>query len=162
MPGNLFLKIKSIPGSSTVKGMENTIEVLSFSWGGSNSANAASGVMAGETKGHAQVTDLQINKTADKASPLLFENMIGGKRMTDDVELFVQKILNGKSETYYTLKLKGAIVSQFSAGGSSNDAPNEAIAFNFSKIEFSYADEEGGKLKGPVTKGWDVATQEKS
>ncbi|MGH9575650.1 MAG: Hcp family type VI secretion system effector [Candidatus Acidiferrales bacterium] len=154
--GNMFLKIKSIPGSSKIQGMENAIEIYNFSWGAS--LNGVDSATKGETVGHPSLTDLSISKAVDKASPLLFANMTGGKRLTDDVELFVQKTLDQKSVTYYHVKLKGAVVNAYSASGAGGDAPMESVSFNFQKIEFSHDEEDGGKMKGAVTKGWDIVT----
>ncbi len=152
--GNLFLKIKSIPGSSQIKGMENAIEILSFSWGASLAVNTQ---MKGETVGHPEFSDFSISKYTDKASPLLFQNMTSGTRLKDDVELFVQKTLDKKSVTYYHIKLKGAVVTGYSSSGS-GEVPAESVSFNFQKIEFSHDDEADGTMKGAVTKGWDIVT----
>src|SRR5580704_4413909 len=144
MPSNLFLKIKSIPGSSQVKGMETTSELLSFQYGATVSISSqASG--KGETAGHPSFSDISVMKHPDKASPLLFANMTSGKRLTDDVEFFVQKMVDGSSQTFYHVKLQGVIVSSFTAAAS-DDVPVESITFNYQKIIFSFADEDKGKL----------------
>jgi type VI secretion system secreted protein Hcp len=151
----MFVKIKSIPGSSNVKGFENTIEVLSFSWAGSLPVGSQSSASA-ETVGQTHLSDLTISKFADKSSPLLFANMTGGKRMAEDIELDVNKILDGKSQTFLSIKLTNAIVSSFSTGGGGGgEPPVESISFNYVKVYFGFANEDAGKLEAQVIKGWD-------
>jgi type VI secretion system secreted protein Hcp len=157
MPASLFLKINSIKGSSTVAGFENQIECLSFSWSGSLPIVSQSSASA-ETVGHPHLSDLTISKYADKSSPLLFANMTGGKRMAEDIELSVNKVLDGKSQTFMTIKLTSAIVANLSTSGGGSDAPVETVSFNYVKVSFGFADEDKGKLAAQVIKGWDQAT----
>jgi type VI secretion system secreted protein Hcp len=160
MAASMFLKIKSIPGPSTVKGFENTIEILSFSWGGQLPSVSQSSASA-ETTGQAHLGELTISKYADKSSPLLFANMTGGKRMAEDVELDINKILDNNSQTFASIKLTNAIVSSFNtSGGGAGEPPVESISFNYVKVYFGYANEDKGKLEAMVIKGWDGTTHQ--
>jgi type VI secretion system secreted protein Hcp len=151
---NIFIKINSIKGSSTVKGFEGQIEALAFGFSG-NLPTIGQASTAAETHGHVQISDFSITKLPDVSSPYLFANMCGGKRMQEDIEINVNKILDTKSQTFYNFKLTGALVTSFSSNGS-GDMPMESITLNFTKVVFGYADEAQGQLKAPVNKGWDA------
>jgi type VI secretion system secreted protein Hcp len=156
----MFLKIKSINGSSKVKGMENTIEVLSFNFAGTlPTKSGAQASTASETHGHVQLSDFSVVKHPDSSSPFLFSNMTGGKRMQEDIEFDVNKMVDGKSQTFYTFKMTGALVTSFNTAAA-GDLPVESVTFNFTKIKFGYADEDKGKVAAPVEKGWDITLQE--
>jgi type VI secretion system secreted protein Hcp len=158
MPASLFLKINSVKGSSSVKGFENTIECTSFSWSGALPVVSQSSAAA-ETFGQPHLGDLVISKLPDKSSALLFANMTGGKRMTEDIELDINKIIDGNSTTFMSIKLHGAIVNAFSVS-SGGDAPMESVSFNYVKVYFGFADEDKGKVAAQVIKGWDSVTHQ--
>ena len=70
MAYDAFLKIDGIDGESKDERHPNEIEVLSFSWGESNSGSAATGGGAGA--GKVAMQDFHFTMKLNKASPQLF------------------------------------------------------------------------------------------
>ena len=68
MAFDAFLKIEGVDGESTRTGFEKQIELLSFSWGASNTANVGSSG-AGGGAGKASVSSFNCLKATDAASP---------------------------------------------------------------------------------------------
>jgi len=80
MAADIFAKIGDIKGESLDAKHKDEIEVLSFSWGVTNSAaNAAGGVAAGK----AIFQDLSIVHHVDKSSPQLMTACASGVHLKD-------------------------------------------------------------------------------
>jgi type VI secretion system secreted protein Hcp len=73
-----FLTLDGIEGASTVKGHIKDIDVLSYSWGVSQSGTT---VGSGGGAGKAQFADFEITKVYDKASPVLMQHCATGKHI---------------------------------------------------------------------------------
>ena len=70
MAVDMFLKLGDIKGESKDSVHKETIDVLAWSWGASNSGSAQIGGGAGV--GKVNVQDLSFTKFVDKASPDIF------------------------------------------------------------------------------------------
>jgi type VI secretion system secreted protein Hcp len=140
-----FLKIDGINGESTSQGHEKWIELLSFSWGATNSSpNAASGGGGGAGKVSPQAFSFM--KATDSASPQLFLKCCTGEHFKK-VSLACRKA-GGESPTagdvpddFLKLDLYDVIVSSYNEGGNPttpNEVPMESLSLNFLKIEFDF------------------------
>ncbi|HWA16166.1 MAG TPA: type VI secretion system tube protein Hcp, partial [Gemmatimonadales bacterium] len=77
MAFDAFMKLTGVDGPVTRKGLEKFIEVLSFSFGASQSISSeASGGMSG---GKPSLSSMNIMKRTDATSPNLFATCCGGK-----------------------------------------------------------------------------------
>jgi type VI secretion system secreted protein Hcp len=153
MAVNAHLIIKGRPGPSTTK--KDAIDILSFSFGVSQSSVIGAGSSGGEARsGRADVSNVSIMKVADKLSPFLFEDCVLGTYL-DEIDLIYEKPLGKNQEDYYKIHMEKAMITSWQASGS-NENPTESISFAFEKIKVSYNPEVGGKLKGFVDKGFDV------
>jgi type VI secretion system secreted protein Hcp len=158
MAVNAYLVIDGVPGPSTSK--TNAIDILSFSFGASQTAVIGAGSSGGEARaGRANVSDVTIMKVLDKTSPALFENCVTGTYLTK-VELFYDKPVGNKQEDYFTILMDNALITSIQLSGSSEN-PMESISFAFSKVKVSYNPEANGKLTGFIDKGFDVLKLEK-
>lgn len=155
MAVNAYLIIDGRPGPSTSK--KDAIDVLSFSFGASQTAVIGSGSSGGEARaGRADVSNLTIMKVVDKLSPLLFDDCVTGNYLKK-VDLIYDKPMGDAQEDYYKIHLENALITSISHSGSSEN-PMESVSFAFSKIKVSYNPEDDGALKGFVDKGFDVLT----
>jgi type VI secretion system secreted protein Hcp len=149
-----FLKLDGIEGESQDDKHKKEIDVLSFSWGASNSGSMAAG--GGGGTGKSSFQDFHFTKGADKASPNLFQSCASGKHIPKAV-LTVRKA-GEKQQEYYKITLSDVLVSSYQAGGHGGDgAVPESFSLNYSKIEFEYAPQKkDGTLEGKVYGKWDV------
>lgn len=153
MAVNAYLIIDGRPGPSTSK--QNAIDVLSFSFGASQTAVIGSGSSGGEARaGRADVSNLTIMKVLDKTSPLLFDDCVTGNYL-DKVDLIYDKPMGDQQEDYFKIHMENALITSVQLSGSSEN-PVESVSFAFSKVKVSYNPEEDGKLKGFIDKGFDV------
>src|SRR5947209_15594843 len=99
MAVNAYCTVKDIPGPST--SLTNAIDILSFSFGSSNTAVFGSGASGGESRaGRADVSNVTIMKVADKTTPALFDACTSGDYI-DSVDVQYFKALGTKQECYY-------------------------------------------------------------
>jgi len=153
MAVNAYLLIDGRPGPSTSK--QNAIDVLSFSFGATQTAVIGVGSSGGEARaGRANLQDLTIMKVADKVTPLLFDDCVTGNYLKT-VDLIYDKPMGDDQQDYYKIHLEDALITSFQNSGSAEN-PVESISFAYSKIKVSYNPEEGGALKGFIDKGFDV------
>lgn len=153
MAVNAYLIIDGRPGPSTSK--SNAIDILSFSFGASQTSVIGVGSSGGEARaGRASLSDVSIMKVVDKVSPLLFDDCVTGNYLKK-VDIIYDKSMGDKQEDYYKIHLEDALITSIQNSGS-NENPMESITFAYSKIKVSYNPEENGELKGWVEKGFDV------
>jgi type VI secretion system secreted protein Hcp len=155
MAVDMFIKIGDVKGESTDDKHKNEIDVLSWSWGATQSGTA--GIGGGGGAGKVQLQDLTITKYIDKASPTLFKMCCDGTHIGTSV-LTVRKA-GGSALEYLKLTLDKAIVTSITTGGSGGqDRLTENITLNFAKAKMEYTPQtEKGAGEASVIQGWDVA-----
>ena len=77
MAVDMYLKIDGVAGESTDSKHKSEIDVLSFSWGATQSASGAFG--GGSGAGKVNILDLGITKRMDKSTPVLLAHCCTGK-----------------------------------------------------------------------------------
>jgi type VI secretion system secreted protein Hcp len=153
MAVNAYLIIDGRPGPSTSK--QDAIDILSFSFGASQTAVIGQGSSGGEARsGRANVSDVTIMKVLDKTSPLLFDDCVTGNYL-EKVDIIYDKPMGDSQEDYFKIHMEDALITSIQLSGSSEN-PVESISFAFSKVKVSYNPEEDGSLKGFIDKGFDV------
>ena len=152
-----FLKIEGIDGESKDTTHGGEIEVMSWSFGASQTGTYSAG---GAGTGKVVFQDFHFTKTVDKSSPKLAQALATGEHIPS-LYLTVRKAGGDKSLEYLKIKLSDCIVSSYSVAGggtSGGDIPMENISFNFSKIEFEYTEQKEDGSAGATTRmGWDLA-----
>ena len=133
MAVDMFLKItgKDIKGESRDAKHKETIDVLAWSWGMSNSGTAHMGGGAGA--GKVNVQDLSLTKYVDKASPPLALACCNGEHFKEAL-LTVRKA--GKTPVeYIKITMKEVMVTGVSTGGSGGeDRLTENVTLNFAEV----------------------------
>ena len=153
MAVNAYLIIDGRPGPSTSK--SNAIDILSFSFGASQTSVIGAGSSGGEARaGRANLADVSIMKVVDKVSPLLFDDCVTGNFLAS-VDIIYDKPMGDSQEEYYKIHMENALITSIQHSGS-NENPMESVSFSYSKIKVSYNPEDNGALKGFIDKGFDV------
>lgn len=136
MAFDAFIKIDDLKGDSIDTKHPGEIQVLSWSWGMSQSGSTHSG--PGSGTGKVNVQDLSFTKYIDDATPNLLKFCCSGKHFTQAL-LSVRKAGTDQID-YLKITLKDIIISGISTGGSGggDDRITEHVTLNFGKFDVTY------------------------
>ena len=157
MAVDIFLKLDGVKGEAKDSTHADELDVISWSWGGSQSG--ASHMGGGSGAGKVNIQNLSITKYVDKSSPTLFLKMCGGTPIKK-ATLVVRKA-GDKPLEYIKLTMEDLIVSDMSTGGSggkgSDDRITEHLSLNFTKFNFEYVPQKAdGSGDASVECKWDI------
>src|SRR5918994_1327171 len=114
-----FLKLDGIDGESSDKEHKDEIEVLSFSWGVSNSGSFSGGGGAGA--GKANLQDFHFTASFNKASPMLFLSCATGKHIKQGV-LIGRNNRTGQQE-FIKMTFSDILISSYQTGSARDSVP---------------------------------------
>jgi len=142
-----------VEGPSTSK--TGFIDILSFSWGVSQTAVYGAGASGKEAKaGRADFQNLTIMKVLDKTSPLLCDHCATGNILAK-VYIVYDKPVGDKQSDYFRVYCKDALITSVQLSGS-NENPTESVSFAFQAVEVGYKPEkDDGSLDAAIRKGYD-------
>jgi type VI secretion system secreted protein Hcp len=156
MAVNAYLYIDGVEGPSTSKA--KCIDVISFSWGVSQTAVYGAGASGKEAKaGRADFSNLSIMKVLDKTTPLLTDHCASGD-ILKEVYILYDKPVGTEQQDYFRIYLKDALITSVQLSGSSEN-PTESVSFAFQGVEVAYRPEkDDGTLDAAIRKGYDLET----
>ena len=135
MAVSIFARIGTIQGESQDDKHKDEIEVLSWSWGVSQSGTMVHGGGGGE--GRASFQDFSFTHYVDKASPVLMKACATGEHIKE-ATITVRKAGKGQHE-YLIIKMTDVLVTSVSTSVSAEgDATVEGVALAFAKVDFVY------------------------
>jgi type VI secretion system secreted protein Hcp len=134
MAADIFAKIGDIKGESLDAKHKDEIEVLSFSWGVSNSGGTA--VWGGAGAGKAAFQDLVIVHAVDKATPSLLRACATGQHIKD-ATITHRKAGKGQQE-FLVVTMNDVVVTSVSHGGTTTQPASETVSLAFAKVDFEY------------------------
>jgi type VI secretion system secreted protein Hcp len=134
MPSDIFAKIGDIKGESLDAKHKDEIEVLSFSWGVTNTGAPAPD--GGGGAGKATFQDLSIIHNVDKASPRLMQACATGTHLKD-ATITHRKSGKGQQE-YLIVKLNDVIITGVTDGDASGQLGSETVSLAFAKVDLEY------------------------
>ncbi len=154
-----FLKIEGIEGESTDDKHKDEIDVLSWSWGETNTGSH--GGRGGGGAGKVSMQDYNFVMQCNKATPKLMLACAAGTHIPK-AELACRKA-GGEQEEYLKITFTDLLVSSYQTGGSTGDVvPVDQVSLNYSKIEFEYKPQDSkGGLGSAIKAGWDVKANKK-
>jgi type VI secretion system secreted protein Hcp len=140
MAVDFYLKLDAIDGEAKSKGYEDHIQLLSFSWGGSQTSSVAG--TGGSGAGKADLSDLSIMKHMDKATSPIFKALVAGSHIKTGSLCATKAGGNGKPFLKLSFEELFVTSQQISA---SSEIPTESVSFSYNKIKEEYwtQDEKG-------------------
>jgi type VI secretion system secreted protein Hcp len=157
MATDMFLKLADVEKETQRHDHARKIEILSWNFGGSNSAS-----MSGESgmgAGKVDLQDISFTKWVDKTSPILFQKMCSGWHFPE-ATLSVYKAGGEKPLKYLQLDFKDMLLTSISTGGSGGeDRLTENMTMAFTKVTLTYTVQTAdGTKKGEEVGSWNLAT----
>ena len=145
-PTDYFLKIDGIQGESLDFKHKGEIEVLSFSWGATQSGNTSLG--GGGGAGKVQMEDMKFVMRVNKASPKLVLACATGAHIKGAI-LIARKAGKGQQE-YLKWTMTDVLVSSYQTGASQGTTPADQFALNFGRIDVEYKEQRPDGSLDPI------------
>ena len=133
MAVDVFLKLGDIKGESKDAKHAGEIDVLSWSWGLSQSGTVASG--GGGGAGKVNFSDFSFTHNVDKASPLLMKACATGQHVKEGT-LVTRKAGKGQQE-YLIIKMSDVLVTGVQPSSAGENAM-ESVSMQFAKVDLEY------------------------
>ena len=155
MAHDMFIKIDDIKGESMDAKHTGEIDILSWSWGMTQTGTAQLGPGGGA--GKVQVNDLTLTKYVDRSSPILLKQCCSGKHMT--MAVLVVRKAGGTPLEYLKITMEDLIVAAVThGGGGSDDKLTENVTLNFARVKLEYVPQKkDGSGDASIPMGWDIA-----
>lgn len=156
MAVDMFLDIEGeIKGESMDKAHKDTIDVLAWSWGMSQSGSFHTG--GGGGAGKANFQDISVTKWVDQSSAELMKYCANGDHFPT-ATLIVRKAGKQPLEYIKILMTKVMITSVSTGGSGGEDKLTENISLNFAEVKFSYQKQKDDGSGEPAKEfPWDIA-----
>ena len=150
----IYMKIEGIEGDSTSDKYRGWIEIMSYSWGASQSGGQAGG---GGGAGKVSFQDLHFTHHSGKGSPMLMLACASGKHLPA-VQLVVVSAKGDKPQEYLKVTLTDILVSSYQQSGDAGGLPVESCSLNFTKIRYDQAIVRPNGVSEWQTASWDLAS----
>src|SRR5262245_52092840 len=149
---HMYLKLDTITGESEKDNYKDQIEILSWTWGLTQSGSAHHGSGTG-TSG-VSVGDVSLVKFVDKSTPTLIKYCCAGT-FFDEAKLTVCKASGeGGGLPYLVLTLKKGLISSLNSGGvGPHERLIETVSLNFKAFTIEYTPQKGKGKGGGVPAG---------
>jgi len=134
MASDIFAKIGDIKGESLDSKHKDEIEVLSFSWGVTNTG--AKGFGGGGGEGKATFHDLSFVHNIDKASPVLMQACATGTHVKEAT--ITHRKAGKDQQDYLIIKMNDIIITGVTDGDASGQGGSETVSLAFAKIDLEY------------------------
>ena len=147
MAADIFAKLGDIKGESLDSKHKDEVEVLSWSWGVSQTGGIGQG--AGGGAGKANFNDFSFTHRLDKASPNLLKACATGEHIKE-ATITARKAGKGQQE-FLIIKMNDLIVTSVALSSTDDTAAaSESVALRFAKVAFEYKPQ---KLDGSLDAG---------
>ena len=135
MASDIFAKIGDIKGESPDDKHKGEIELLSWSWGVTQSGTMAHGGGGGE--GKANFNDFNFTHHIDKASPALFKMCATGEHIKE-ATITARKSGKGQQE-FLIIKMNDIIITHVAPSAAGDGIPTaESVALQCAKVDLEY------------------------
>ena len=154
MASDIFAKIGDIKGESPDDKHKGEIELLSWSWGVTQSGTMAHGGGGGE--GKANFNDFNFTHHIDKASPVLMKACATGEHIKE-ATITVRKAGKGQQE-FLIIKMNDILITGVAPSGAGDGAATaEHVALQFAKVDLEYKPQkQDGSLDAGVHFKYDI------
>jgi type VI secretion system secreted protein Hcp len=151
----IYMDYQGIKGSSTATGYSNLIVLNSFEFGVSRNITTTHGTAAAREASAPQLSQINVTKTMDKASPKLFAESVGGG-LQNTVQIHFTTTTGNKVTEFLVYKLTNVGLSSYSVGVGADGMPVESLALNFAKIEMNFTGMGPDASGSPAAVGYDL------
>lgn len=160
MAMDLFIQIDTWIGESEDKQFTQWVDVLAWSWGGSQSGTASMG--GGMGGGKVNMQNFSFTKFTDILSPKLWQHLCKGTHIPE-IKFRARKA-GGTPFVYMELDFKDAIVTGVSTGGSGGeDRTTENVTFDYKEYKLKYYKQgKTGESDGDDEVTYNISTNEAS
>ena len=154
MASDIFAKIGDIKGESPDDKHKGEIELLSWSWGVTQSGTMAHGGGGGE--GKANFNDFNFTHHIDKASPVLMKACATGEHIKE-ATITVRKAGKGQQE-FLIIKMNDILITSVNPSGSGDSAATaESVAMQCAKVDLEYKPQKAdGSLDAGIHFKYDI------
>ena len=153
MASDIFAKIGDIKGESADSKHKGEVDILSWSWGVTQSGTMAHGGGGGE--GKASFHDFNFTHHVDKASPVLLKACATGEHIKE-ATITVRKAGKGQQE-FLIIKMNDIIITSVSPSGAEGSSTAESVAMQCAKIDLEYKPQkEDGSLDAGLHFKYDI------
>jgi type VI secretion system secreted protein Hcp len=154
MASDIFAKIGDIKGESLDDKHKDEVEVLSWSWGVTQTGSMAYGGGGGE--GKASFHDFNFTHHIDKASPVLLKACATGEHIKE-ATVTVRKAGKGQQE-FLIIKMNDIIITSVAPSGNGDGtATAESVALQCAKVDLEYKPQKAdGSLDAGVHFKYDI------
>ena len=162
MAYDAFLKLDGVTGESQKQNHKGEIDLMSFSWGASNSSAVGTGT--GVSTGKVIVSDFSVMKTTDSSSPVLFQRCCDGTVIPTG-NVYLRRQIEGNATIYLQFDFQNVYVTglNWSGSGGSGDTPSESVTFCFEVGSVDYSPQlDDGTLGNAIHGGWNVGANVKA
>ena len=150
MAVDYFLKLDGdIQGESADEKHKNEIQLLSWSWGGSQQSSVSG--TGGSGMGKVDLADFSVMTNFDKATPKFFKSLCAGTHIKTGTMTSVKS--GGDGKPYLKVDFTELFVSSLQMSGSSEN-PTVSVSFSYNtiKIDYSIQNEQGNLTStGPIS-----------
>lgn len=156
----IYMQFQGIQGEATQQDHQNWIDVLSMSWGAGRSISTVSGSTANREASEPSLSELNIVKLFDAASPNLFiQACTGNVGKTVQIDLTTT---GSPSVVFCSYTLSNCLISNYSVS-SSGDRPTETIGLSFTQLQYKFVPYNAQNQPGtPTIVTYDMATTQQS
>lgn len=156
MAVDYFLKMAPIVGESQAKNHVDEIQVLSWSWGGTQTSTVHG--TSGSGAGKVSLSDLNIMIEFDKSSPKLLSGLTAGTHYAAATLSAVKA--GAANANFMTLALTEVFISSMQLSASS-DVPSVSISLTYKSFQYDYyIQAKDGTVTNAGTSTYDVTTNE--
>jgi type VI secretion system secreted protein Hcp len=153
MATDVFARLGDIRGESTDDQHKDEIEVLSWSWGVTQSGSIAHG--GGGRAGKASFHDLAFTHRLDRASPLLLRACATGEHIREAT--ISQRKAGEDRQDFLVIKLSDVVITGVApAYGGDASETIESVALQFGRVELAYRAQKPDGSVEPVEFKYDI------
>ncbi len=141
MAVDYFLKLSGgIEGESVDEKHKKEIQLMSWSWGGTNASSVAG--TGGSGSGKVSLSDISVMSYFDKSTPKFFKSICKGDHIATGTLTAVKA--GGDGKPYLTVDFEELFVTSLQISASS-EIPTISLSFSYNsiKIDYSTQDEKG-------------------
>jgi type VI secretion system secreted protein Hcp len=134
MATDIFAKIGDIKGESTDIKHKDEVEVLSWSWGMTQSEGGSPG--GGGRAGRTSFSDFQFTHRIDRSSPLLMSACATGRHIKDAI---VSNRKGGKGQQdYLIIKMNDILVTSVQPAVTTTGDSVESVSLKLARVDLEY------------------------